>query len=123
MSPTILIIDDEKRIRILLRIMLEKEGYNILEAENGEEGIRLFHSHTPDLIISDIIMPEKEGVETICELRRSNPEVKIIAISGGGRHLAEDYLPLAKELGAVKIMRKPIFREDLIQTVTEVLSP
>ena len=87
----ILIIDDDDQIRRVLRKTLERDGYDVADAPNGKEGIRLYRENPADLVITDIIMPEKEGIETIRELRRDFPEVKIIAISGGGRIGPDSY--------------------------------
>ena len=96
----ILIIDDEPQIRMMLKMMLESEGYTVAEACDGNEGIQR-HKETPaDLIITDIIMPGKEGIETIIALRKNDPSIKIIAMSGGGRNNPEGYLKSAKLLGA-----------------------
>ena len=93
----ILIIDDEDELRILLRQMLEHAGHEVTEAVNGTEGIELYERDTHELIITDIIMPEMEGVETMLALRRTDPELPIIAISGGGRLDATDFLTMAKK--------------------------
>ena len=93
----ILIIDDEDELRILLRQMLEHAGHEVTEAVNGAEGIELYERDTHELIITDIIMPEMEGVETMLALRRTDPELPIIAISGGGRLDATDFLTMAKK--------------------------
>ncbi len=81
----ILVLDDEPSILLMIKKMLEKAGHEVEIALNGKEGMKLFEKNRPDLLITDIIMPEKEGLETIFELRKSCPELKIIAISGGGR--------------------------------------
>jgi CheY-like chemotaxis protein len=81
----ILIIDDDGQFLAMLRQMLERNGYRIVEVANGEEGIKLYRENPTDLIITDLIIPEKEGIESIIELRQDFPDVKIIAISGGGR--------------------------------------
>ncbi|HLC15607.1 MAG TPA: response regulator [Thermodesulfovibrionia bacterium] len=96
----ILIIEDEDHIRTLLGTMLEQEGYEVLTAQNGKEGIKVFHSNQIDLIITDIFMPEKEGLETITELKKEFPDVKIIAISGGGQKGNLSFLTIAKHIGA-----------------------
>ena len=98
----IIIIDDDDQIREMLKQMLAREGYEILTASNGKEGIRLYRERQTDLIITDIVMPEKDGLETIMELRKDFPEVKVIAMSGGGRNGPESYLQVAKRLGAVR---------------------
>ncbi|WP_299982521.1 response regulator [Desulfobacula sp.] len=96
----ILIIDDEAPIRKMLRILLEKNDYAVIDAQDGSQGVKLFKEHKPDLIITDLIMPEKEGLETIIEIKKLNLDTKIIAISGGGVVGPETYLDLAKNLGA-----------------------
>jgi DNA-binding NtrC family response regulator len=118
----ILIIDDDVHILRMLRQTLERKGYEVIEASNGKEGIRLYREEPADLIITDLIMPEKEGIETIKELRRDFPQLKIIAISGGGRIGAEAYLPMAKKLGAMRTFIKPIAREELLEAVRELLN-
>ncbi len=118
----ILIIDDEAPVRDLLRQMLEKEGYEVVEAREGDIGIRLFRENPADLIITDILMPEKEGIETILELRKVFPQVKIIAISGGGRMRNLDVLPVAKAFGAVRTLAKPFERKELLEAVRAVLA-
>ena len=116
----ILIIDDEAPIRKMLTKLLERNGYDVIEAANGNQGIRLFKEHKPEFIITDIVMPEKEGLESIRELKKLNPDVKIIAISGGGLVDPKMYLALASKLGAVKTFSKPIDNEVLISAIKEI---
>ena len=118
---TILVIDDDESIRILLRTVLELEGYLVLEASDGVAGQQEYGKNPTDLVIMDLIMPGKEGIETIRDLRREFPDVKIIAVSGGGRIGAESYLKMAKGLGALRTLRKPFDRESLVKTVEEVI--
>ena len=118
----ILIIDDEEMVRDMLRQTLERAGYEVLEASEGGMGLRLFHSHKPDLIITDILMPGREGIETILELHKKAPAAKIIAISGGGRVSKQDFLPIAQSFGAVKTLAKPFERQDLLAAVQMVLA-
>ncbi len=117
----ILIIDDDEDVRFLLRDILEREGHEVRDASNGKKGLKLQRESPADLIITDIVMPEKEGIETIMELHREFPEVKIIAISGGGRNRPESYLRAAKKLGAHKTLEKPFERKDLLKTIRDVL--
>ena len=117
----ILVIDDDDQFRGMLRETLEHAGYKVADAANGKEGIRLYREKPADLVITDPIMPEKEGIETIKELKRDFPEVKIIAISGGGRGAPEDYLHMAKKLGAQYAFAKPVEREDLLEAVKEII--
>ncbi|HEX2975083.1 MAG TPA: response regulator [Bacteroidales bacterium] len=117
----ILVFDDEPSILLMLKKLLERAGHEVEVALNGKEGMALFEKNKPDLLITDIIMPEKEGLETIFELRRRYPELKIIAISGGGRIGPDGYLPGAKLLGANAAFTKPIIPREFLQTVSELL--
>ncbi len=117
----ILIIDDEPQIRMMLKMMLESEGYTVAEACDGNEGIQR-HKETPaDLIITDIIMPGKEGIETIIALRKNDPSIKIIAMSGGGRNNPEGYLKSAKLLGAEETFAKPVRKDILLAAVRRLI--
>jgi YesN/AraC family two-component response regulator len=118
----ILIVEDDDVTKMLLYGILENPEYQILEASNGNEAIKLFKKYKPDLVITDIIMPEKEGIETIKTLKQIDPDVKIIAISGGGTIEAEEYLKVAKNVGAIYTFEKPIDKEDLIKKVSSLLS-
>ena len=118
----ILVLDDEPAILIMIKKMLEKAGYEVSVASNGKEGMRLFEMEKPDLLVTDIIMPEKEGLETIFELRKKHPELKIIAISGGGRISPDGYLPGAKLLGANIVFQKPLVQKDLLNAVSQLLN-
>ncbi len=115
----VLIVDDEESIRRIIRETLEVEGYEILEAGNGIEAIEIYTQNPSDIVITDIIMPKKEGIETIMELRRINPAVKIIAMSGTG--LDSPYLLMAKHLGANCILDKPFSPNELIETIKIIL--
>ncbi|MFH2218502.1 MAG: response regulator [Pseudomonadota bacterium] len=117
----ILLIDDDSKIRKLFIQKLAGRGYEIIEACDGKEGLRLYHENRPDLVITDLVMPEKEGIEMITELKREFPNVKIIAISGGGRNVQDAYLHIAKSLGAERTFTKPIDWPELIKAVSELL--
>ncbi|HNV70789.1 MAG TPA: response regulator [Candidatus Ozemobacteraceae bacterium] len=117
----ILIIEDDDQIRKMLRQMLERGGYEVFDAPNGKDGNRAFRKNPVDLIITDIFMPEMDGLETIIELRRDFPQLKIIAISGGARGGSFDFLPIAESFGAAKILKKPFTREEILNAVKEVL--
>ena len=118
---SIMVVDDERQTRMMLRQMLERANYEVMEAENGYEAIQIFRQHPADLIIMDLIMPKKEGIETIIEMRAEFPYIKIIAMSGGGRVGSETYLELAAKLGALRTLAKPIEREVLLDNIREVL--
>lgn len=117
----ILIIDDESQIRSMLRLMLERVGYEVIEAADGMDGIRQYRDNPADLIITDLIMPNKDGIGMIIELKKEFPEVKIIAMSGGGVNRPEGYLDGAKKLGATRTLTKPIDRDEMINAVKETL--
>jgi len=118
----ILVIDDEAAIREVLGVMLTREGYDVVEAANGNDGMRRFHENPFDLVITDLIMPEKEGIETILDLRRHYPHVKIIAVSGGGIIPAGDYLAMAQGVGAHRVLEKPFMLTDLLKAVKDLLT-
>jgi CheY-like chemotaxis protein len=117
----ILVIDDDSQIRMLLRRILENEGYIVYEAADGKRGIDLLHIHNIELVITDIIMPEKEGLETILDIRHEFPNMKIIAISGGGKTGLPDFLPAAKKFGAHRTLPKPFGKSELLDAVNGVL--
>jgi DNA-binding response OmpR family regulator len=117
----ILVIDDEPSILLMIKKMLEKAGHEVDMALNGKEGMQLFEKNKADLLITDIIMPEKEGLETIVEMRKNYPDLKIIAISGGGRISADGYLPGAKLLGANMVFQKPLVQKELLEAVSFLL--
>ncbi len=117
----ILIIDDEPQIRSMLRLMLERVGYEIAEAPDGIEGIRKYRENPADLIITDLIMPNKDGIGMIIDLKKEFPQVKIIAMSGGGVNRPEGYLDGAKKLGATRTLTKPIDRDEMLKAVKETL--
>ncbi len=117
----ILIIDDDIVIREILKEALEPLGYDLGEASNGREGMTLFKKKPYDLIITDIIMPEMEGLETILTLKRLASDAKIIAISGGGKATPDGYLGMAEKLGAHRIFSKPFDPKDLAASVNHLL--
>lgn len=111
---SILIVDDQDMVRRTLRLALESEGLDVREAGDGDEALRLYRSAPADVVVTDIVMPNKEGIETIFELRRSSPKVKIIAMSG--RDTA-DFLDMARKLGADHALRKPFEMRTLLSLV------
>lgn len=118
----ILVVDDEEQIRSMLTQMLEHEGFAVDTAGNGEEGLDLVTRHTYDLIITDMIMPVKDGLKLIMELIQDYPDQRILAISGGGAIKAERYLTMASYLGDdIVTLEKPFKREALLAAVNEQL--
>jgi CheY-like chemotaxis protein len=120
--PKLLLIDDDDLFRSMLCATLEEIGHTVTEARNGNEGLKLYQDGVTDLVITDLIMPEKEGIETIMDLRKKFPGVKIIAMSGGGRVSAGDYLRIAKQMGAGKILAKPFSNDELSAAIAEMLT-
>ena len=120
--PRILLVDDDDLLRKMLRVTLVKMGHQVVEASDGQEALRLCDAAPPDLILTDLIMPEKEGLETIAEVHRTHPAVKIIAMSGGGRGSAENYLHLAERLGAHRTLSKPFSNEALAEAIAAVMA-
>ena len=118
----ILVVDDEPAILLMLKKMLEKADHEVDTASDGNEGIILFEKNKHDLLITDIIMPEKEGMETIIELHKKYPDLKIIAISGGGRISPDGYLPGAKLLGANMVFQKPLVQKEFVEAVAILLN-
>ncbi|WP_043770168.1 response regulator [Desulfobulbus propionicus] len=119
----ILVVDDEAQIRTMLTQMLEQEGYAVQTAENGEEGLALVAREAFDLVITDMIMPVKDGLKFIMELVRDYPTLKILAISGGGAIKAERYLTMAGYLGDIATLEKPFKRDVLLDLVRKQIAP
>jgi DNA-binding response OmpR family regulator len=117
----ILIIDDDHAVQLSIQLALEREGHQVVCRSDGEEGLRAFASTTPDLVITDLIMPNKEGIETIMQIRVRDPKTPILAISGGGRLSNADFLKMAAKVGANAILAKPFERRDLIAAVRGLL--
>jgi len=120
--PQILLIDDDESLRKTLRITLQRLGHVVAEARDGDEAIRLHEKTAFDVVLTDLIMPNKEGIETIITLRRQRPDVKIIAMSGGGRLNAKDILAVAKAMGAHQVLAKPFSHEALVAALAAVTS-
>lgn len=118
----ILVIDDEEIVASALRDILEGAGHQVLVAANGKIGMDLYATHPIDLVISDILMPDQDGVEVIMQLRSQSSEVKILAMSGGGRYGLIDFLPVAKKLGADGTIHKPFRKQLLLEKVRRLLA-
>ena len=119
----ILVIDDDLAIRSVLLLLLERQGYQTVVAENGRSGLSILEAGDVDLLIIDIFMPEMDGLETIRRVRQISPALPIIVISGGAQQIGSmpDYLSMAMKLGAVESVRKPFKPEALIAAVTGCL--
>jgi DNA-binding NtrC family response regulator len=117
--PSILIIDDDEQIRVLLRQGLEEAGYNVIDAPNGQKGLRQFRQTPTDLVITDLLMPGKDGLEVTMALHRESPTVKIIVLTGGSG--PRNFLDAARLLGAHRTMKKPVAIAELLQVVQQEL--
>ncbi len=117
----ILLIDDEKAMRDAVEKILIRAGHSVKIAGNGKEGLASIQDMPPDLVITDIFMPEKDGIETIVALRKTLKDLKIIAMSGGGRASNFDFLQLSEKIGADAVLKKPLRMADLIATVDRLL--
>lgn len=117
----ILLIDDDDALRGVIAQNLAIAGHTVLEAADGRQGVEVFHTKPVDLVLTDLVMPGKEGVETIIELHRKKPELPIIAMSGGMPR-SSMYLDIAAKLGARRAIAKPFLPQDLLKAIDEVLA-
>lgn len=116
---SILVIDDDAAVREVLRVALEAVGHSVREARNGRAGTKAFRKEPCDLVITDIYMPDRDGLEVIEALRRTHPQVRILAMSGASGTM--DYLRMAKWLGAARVLRKPFVMTTMLKAVAELL--
>ena len=118
----VLVIDDDVDVREMICKMLAGGDFDVLAAANGKEGMKIIKNDPEiNIVITDLIMPEKEGIETIQEIKRDFPHIRILAISGGGRGSAQNYLALAKGMGANLTLNKPFVKHELLRAVNEIL--
>ena len=117
----ILVIDDDESIRAVFTRFLSAQGYRVVCADNGKEGLRLLESDPPDLVITDIMMPEADGLEVVMAIRQKDKKLPVIAISGGMRAAPMDFLPMVKKFGADTVLYKPVEMEDLLEVVRNEL--
>ncbi|HEY7990082.1 MAG TPA: response regulator [Stellaceae bacterium] len=121
MATTILLIDDDPLVAFTVERMLQGGGFTVIRAADGEKGLRLLKEQKVDLIITDIIMPVKEGIETIREIREHDAKLPVIAVSGGGHGSGGNYLRMAQALGATEILTKPFDQDELLGAVKRCL--
>ncbi len=120
--PQVLVIDDNDQLRDVIKETLSRAGYETLVASDGKEGVDLYRKEKPDLIITDIIMPEKGGPEVIFELQKEFPDIKIIAMSGGGRISGQEYLDSIAMFSDLKYtFEKPFAMNDLLKAVKDLV--
>ena len=116
-----LIIDDDPEVLDSLKMVLEAHGFPVLTARNGYQGLVVFRERSPAVVVTDIMMPEQDGIGTMLQMRRERPDVKIVAISGGGKVDSSDYLAVAEQLGADAALQKGLDNATLLDTLTALL--
>ena len=117
----ILVVDDEASIRTMLRSILERSGHQVSEAENGKDALEKYREAPADAVIVDVFMPEQDGVETMIRLRTEYPDVKVVALSGGGWTSKGVALEHMTDLGAVETIAKPFTAEEVVEVVERIL--
>jgi DNA-binding response OmpR family regulator len=122
-KTSVLLIEDDLEFLRQLATAFERAGYRVHAATDGLIGLERFKANCPDLVITDILMPTREGLETIVEMKRARPDVGIIAMSGGGRILPYEFLHIAAHLGADRVIAKPFKLSDLLRLVEQILDP
>jgi CheY-like chemotaxis protein len=118
----ILVIDDDTLVRAVLTSILEQVGHTVLTAEDGLRGMAMFREERPDLVITDLVMPEQQGIQTLAKIRGDDPNAKVIVMSGSGRIGDTDFLAEAQALDANDIVAKPFDPEDLLRSVSRCLA-
>ncbi len=119
--PTVLVIEDDAASRMVLTRILKRAGYQTMEAADGRRGLAVIANHGPDLVVTDLFMPELDGIEVIRAVRRSFPDTTVLTISGNAQIGKVDYLELALKLGADAVLQKPIRQGQLLDTVSHLL--
>lgn len=120
---SILVIDDQAEMRTALQLVLSAAGYQVTLATNGKEALQALLKGKVDLVITDVVMPEKDGIEVAMELRKTHPGLPVVVMTGGGKLKADVYLRMARSLGAKGILQKPFSNEQLLLTVALALTP
>lgn len=117
----ILVVDDDEMMRAFIRELLKINNFKITEAANGKLGLKEFRENTPDLVITDIIMPEMEGISFIRELRSYNKDIPIIAMTGNVHGRMEEFLDISSQLGADEVLRKPIKSKEFLEAINKLI--
>jgi DNA-binding response OmpR family regulator len=118
--PRILVIDDEQLLRSTVVMILTRAGFTVEEASDGQAGIAMFHKNPPDIVLTDIFMPNRDGIEIIKELKHASPQTKIIAMTGGGKLRMMEIASAAQALGADYVLDKPFDSESLLAAINAV---
>ncbi|HWR03268.1 MAG TPA: response regulator [Humidesulfovibrio sp.] len=123
MTQRILVVDDDGDVRELVCRMLEQDGYEAVPAEGGRQALERLNLIAPDLVITDVVMPEVDGFEVLLKLRHLAPRAGALVMSGGGRVAPDLYLETARRLGASAVLRKPFTRAEMLDAVHQILGP
>jgi CheY-like chemotaxis protein len=119
----ILVVDDNERVRTTARALLEAEGFTVVEAESGGAALKLLSSEAVEVVLTDIFMPDVDGIELIHTLRRTSPDLRIVAMSGGGFGGGKDVLSVARLLGAGAVIQKPLTQRKVVGAIRRALAP
>lgn len=114
---TVLVVDDDKLVQTTYKLVLEQKGFRVMLADDGNHGLEQLEKHTPDVVLLDILMPDKEGIETLIEMKRRFAGVPVIVMSGGGTRTKQDFLALARKFGADAVMKKAQGIQDMVALV------
>ena len=121
MPISVLLVDDDDLFRGMLNELLTGEEFEVREASDGRQRIKLYVEQSTDIVITDLVMPGKEGLEMIVEMKRLHAGIKIIAMSGGGRGSSQNYLKMAKAFGAQIVLAKPFSHREILEAISQVL--
>jgi DNA-binding response OmpR family regulator len=116
----VMVVDDNEDMRSMLKLCLEADGFEVEVARNGQLALDLLHRQPADVVVTDLFMPDQDGIETILELRKQFPQVRIVAMSGWTSSEGSDYLRVAREIGALETLRKPFDPQELSQLLREL---
>jgi CheY-like chemotaxis protein len=119
---TVLVVDDDSDVRMTLEALLQEYGFEVLTAEDGNRALQKLSEHAIDLVLLDVIMPDKDGLETLTLIKRSRPDVRVVSMSGGGQRRNGTFLAAAKQCGADAIIAKPIEPGDLVRVIRQSLA-
>jgi DNA-binding response OmpR family regulator len=114
---TVLVVDDDRLVQTTFKLLLEQKGFRVVVADDGNHGLEQLEKHTPDIVLLDILMPDKEGIETLIEMKRRFAALPVIVMSGGGTRTKQDFLALARKFGADAVIKKNQGVQEMIALV------
>jgi DNA-binding NtrC family response regulator len=119
--PSVLIVEDDNQLRALLKLVLVRAGYEVLDTDNAIEAARIYRERRTEVVVTDLLMPDRDGLELILDLRREDRNVRVIAFSGGGEVSPEGYLYIARLFGARRTLTKPFSAEEFLEAISQSL--